>query len=309
MSPTRDHLEAAANWHVRLSAQTPSEAERHAWQSWYDQAAEHRAAWQRVERLKDLLAQAPPQATPALGTAQGAWRRRVLASVGLLAMAAALHQALPWLTETPTDWQATAPGERREVRLPDGGRLLLGPATRVGIAYGRGQRDIRLEQGSLQLQTGHDDQGRPLHVWARDGLVKPLGTRFTLVQDEQDSLVAVQEHAVEVRTAEAGQPLRVEAGQRLRFSRAGADRPAPAGFADEAWTRGVLVAMDQPLAEFLRAWERQTGQVVAADPALAGRRVSGSFRVDDAQRSLATLAEQQGLKLEPQGQGWRLVPR
>ncbi|SEL11095.1 FecR family protein [Roseateles sp. YR242] len=305
---SREHLEEAADWHLRLSAENPSCADRLGWQAWYDKSAEHRAAWQRVERLKDLLAQAPTQTTQTLTRPRRVNRRHLLTGLGAIAVGALLYRhLLP--AATPVDWVATGPGQRRELALPDGGKLLLGPETRVGIAYGEQQRAIQLAQGALQLQTGQDARKRPLRILARDGQITPLGTRLTLTQDDQSSVVAVQAHAVQVLATDAKFPIRVEAGQRLRFFHGGTDTPGPASFADEAWTRGVLVALEQPLDQFLQALQRQSGVAVFCDPAIAGVRVSGSFLVTDPERSLATLADQQGLRLERRGEVLHLRAR
>ena len=45
------------------------------------------------------------------------------------------------------------------------------------------------------------------------------------------------------------------------------------------------------------------------EPALALQRVSGTFRIDAAERSLRTLADGLGLRLDQAGDGWRLHPR
>lgn len=309
---THDSLRAAADWYVRLGDGQCTADDHAAWQAWYDQAAEHRDAWQRVERLKDLLGQAPQRTTQALervGRSRLASRRGVLAGLGVIGLAAGAYAVMPWLAPTPIDWVATAPGEQRELQLPDGGRLVLAPQSRVGIAYGRRERAVHLAQGGLQLITGVDAQQRPLRVLGRDGAIRPMGTRFTVVQSARDTVVAVQSHAVEVLAAGSKFPLRVAEGQRLRFSASVPGIPVNADGSEDAWTRGVVQVMDQPLAEFLQALQIQSGVTLSCDPAIAGLRVSGSFLARDPRRSLATLAEQHRLRLEPRGKAWHLSPR
>lgn len=307
-TPGPDHLSAAADWYLRLSEGVASAADRRAWQAWHDQAAEHRAAWQRVERLKALLAQAPAQATQTLARAPRGGRRRLLAGAGLLGLGLLCWRLLPpW--EVPVQWEQSAAGQRREVTLPDGGLLLLAPDSRVGVAYGPRERKLVLDRGALQLHSGHDPKGRPLRVVSRDGEVRPLGTRFTLEQQAQGSLLAVQEAAVEVQPAQRSAVWRVEAGQRLRFDASGAGPLQAASAADDAWTRGQVVALEQPLGVFLQALQRQSGQAIGCDPALAGVPVSGVFLAAEPQRSLATLAQQHGWRLQRRGAGWHLAGR
>lgn len=308
-TPGPDHLGAAADWYLRLNEGAASGADRRAWQAWHDQAAEHRAAWQRVERLKTLLAQAPAQATQTLARAPRGGRRRLLAGSGLLGLGLLCWRLLPPPLEVPVHWEQSAAGQRRELALPDGGLLLLAPESRVGLAYGPRERKLLLERGALQLRSGHDPQGRPLRVVARDGEVRPLGTRFMLEQRSLDSLLAVQEAAVELQPARSGAVWRVPAGQRVRFDAAGAGPLQAASAADDAWTRGQVVALDQPLGDFLQALQRHSGQAIGCDAALAAVPVSGVFVAAQPQRSLATLAQQHGWRLQRRGVGWHLAGR
>lgn len=307
-APESRHLEAAAEWFVRLS--DGGAHAQLAWQAWYDAAPEHRAAWARVEKLQGLLAAAPSQTRVTLETAGRRSRRRFMAACGFAVLAGSLYLALPHApAQAPIEWISTRSGERRELGLPDGGSLLLGAGTRVGIAYGPDSRDIYLSAGAIRLRSGRDARQRPLRILARDGVVTPLGTRFTLVQEDDRSLLAVQEHAVLLRLPDGHPDARVEAGQRVIFSSRAATPPEPADWADEAWTRGLLVVIDMPLAQFAERFSQQSGQRIAVEPALGALRVSGSYQVDAPGRSLTTLAEAMSLRLQRTSEGWRLGAR
>jgi transmembrane sensor len=306
--PEHRHLAAAAEWLVRLGEQDAAvQAE---WRVWYDAAPEHRAAWQKVEQLQGLLAAAPLQTRSALHKAGQGSRRRLMAVCGVVFVAGALLMALPTgPAAVPVEWISTAAGERRSLQLPDGGSLLLGVNSRVGIAYGPHAREIHIAAGAIRLISGHDAQGRPLRLLARDGVIQPLGTRFSFKQDERFSVLSVQEHAVEVSGPQAQAAIRVEAGQRLVFSRTAMGRPEAAQWSDDAWTRGVLVALNTPLRQFVAQLSAQSGQRIDCDPRLADLRVSGAYRVDALESSLSTLAEAQSLRIEKQSGSWHLKPR
>lgn len=300
-------LEQAADWFLLLAeADTP--ANRRRWQHWHDADPANRAAWEKVERLQSLLAGAPRQTQQVLQQAGRTSRRQVLTMLGL-AVAGGLGYALyPGTPEAPQiDWIVAA-GAQREAVLPDGGRIWLAAGTRVGIAYDARHRDIYLPQGVLQLTSGRDAQGRKLRILARDGVIRPLGTRLTVSLFDGRTVLAVQEHAAEAQPLK-GSLVRVEAGQRVVFSSQASGRPEKIQFAEDGWTSGLLSALNMPLTEFAERYALYTGLHIEVAPALALRRVSGTFRLDAPERSLHTLVDGLAIRLDHAGESWRLRPR
>ena len=305
-------LEAAAEWFLLLSEDNSAENRRR-WQRWHDADPEHQWAWEKVEKLQSLLACAPVQTRQVLAHAQAQAerksRRNVLSVLGVAIAAGLGYKLMPGAPEpTRIDWIVAAPGERREVALPDGGRLWLASGTRVGIAYDASHRDLYLTQGVLQLTSGSDPEGRSLRILARDGVIRPLGTRLTVSLFADRTVLAVQQHAAEAQPL-SGSRVRVAAGQRVIFSKTGSARPEAAQFPEDAWTRGLLTALNMPLTEFAERYALYTGSRIEVAPALALRRVSGTFRLDAPGRSLHTLADGLGLRLDQHGDSWRLRPR
>ena len=310
-------LEAAAQWFVSLAEDGGVEALRR-WQLWHDAAPAHRQAWEKVERLQSLLAGAPLQAAHILRTPvresrkskpERKSRRQLLACIGVAFTSGMGWALLPAAPERAAiRWLASARGERRLVTLPDGGRAWLGSNTRVGLDYDAQRRDIYLAQGVLQLTTGSDARKRPLRIVSRDGVVRPLGTRLTISQFAAHSVLMVQQHAAQVQVPGAAL-VTVQAGQRVRYASTGCGRVQPSTVADDAWTRGLLMALDTPLPEFAAQFALYSGQAVEVAPALASRRVSGTYQIDAPERSLQTLAEVLAIRAERSAAGWRLRPR
>lgn len=312
-------LEAAADWFLLLAEDDSSENRRR-WQRWHDADPSNRWAWEKVEKLQSLLAAAPRQAPHVFQQTDRkqaerqshSTRRQVLAMLGVIATGAIGYRlASSWqgAADVPhIEWIVAAKGERREVALPDGGRLWLASGTRVGIAYDANHRDLYLTAGVLQLTSGRDPQGRTLRILARDGVIRPLGTRLTVSLFDTHTVLAVQQSAAEAQPL-SGSRVRVEAGQRVLFSKTASGRPETALFPEDAWTRGLLTALNMPLTEFAERFALYSGQRIEVAPALAVRRVSGTFRIDAAERSLHTLADGLGLRLDQAGDGWRLRPR
>ncbi|MGK5025186.1 FecR domain-containing protein [Janthinobacterium sp. RB2R34] len=311
------HLEAAADWFVTLAEDGGADALRR-WQLWIDAAPAHQQAWAKVERLQSLLAGAPLQAAHILRTPvhesrkrkpERQSRRQLMACIGVAfttGMGWALLPAAP--ERAPIRWLASARGERRLVTLPDGARAWLGSNTRVGLDYDGDKRTIYLAQGVLQLTTGSDAKKRPLRIISRDGVVRPLGTRLTISQFAAHTMLTVQQHAAQVQTP-GGPVVTVNAGQRVRFASSGCGRVQRSPVADDAWTKGLLMALDTPLPEFAAQFALHSGQAVEVAPLLASRRVSGTYQIDAPEVSLQTLAEVLAIRAERSGAGWRLRPR
>ncbi|WP_341645518.1 FecR family protein [Thauera sp. SDU_THAU2] len=300
--PSHRVLEQAAEWFALLLSGEATAADRRRWEAWLSASDEHRQAWAYVEKLSQRLDPIKASAQPWLaasayrqaGTNRGR-RRQVLlglaafAGTGMLAWAGWRHTPL---AEVAAAWAAdyrSGTGEIREIALADGTRVWLNAASAFDQDYQPGHRLLRLLRGEMLVDTASDPLQRPFHVDTGQGRLRALGTRFNVRLDEgaQTSL-AVYEGAVEVQPL-AGPPSIVRAGQQLRFTAAGASGSGPADPAREAWTRGVLIARDIPLAEFVAELRRHHHGHLGLAPELAGLRVFGSYPADDPPEALAML--------------------
>lgn len=306
-------LREAANWYLRLQMEPATAADRADWQRWLQLSPSHQQAWERVERMQSLMASAPAQARRALQAPVRRRRLGIAAAAAFAVFTAAMLVERFALRSAPMVL-ATGSGERRAWKLPDGSLLVLGAASRVTVDFSRSERLLRLQEGFLQLTTGHhpDYVAVPMRVVARDGAVQPLGTQFSLEQGEHWSVLAVQEDAVLLTTTvrpggKLGmESLRVTGRHRVRFDAQGAGPVEVATAADDAWTRGRLVVLDMPLAEFAAVLSRHSGRSVLCDEAVATVRVSGTYSVDEVGRSLSNLAASFNLRLVTTSTGFRL---
>ncbi|MHA6194522.1 FecR domain-containing protein [Pseudomonas wadenswilerensis] len=289
----REVLEAAATWYVNLSADPADEGERKAWRLWLAQDVRHAEAWTQVEQLQQRMALlSPDTALPALADVR-ARRRAVNKVLGLLLMAGAGGTSL--LAVEPLSSRMaqyrTAKGERRQLQLADGSQMTLNTDSAVDVHYGNALREIRLHHGELLLQTASDPARRPLLVHTGQGSVRALGTRFSVYSHDDRSEVQVFEHAVELRAADnPATVLRLEAGQQASFD---ARSIAPSRALDDssdAWTRGMLMALDWPLRRVVDELARYRPGYLACSDAVAHLRVTGAFRLDDTDTVLQNLA-------------------
>lgn len=303
-------LEAAARWYVDLREAPPNESTRAAHQHWLERDPRHRQAWERLARLQDKLEQVNPGiARPTLSGAR-AKRRDVLKVLSILLMASGAG-ALAWnTTPLPTLMadQRTGTGERRRLRLDDGSQLQLNTATAVDIRYSDTMREIRLLAGEIQIETARDSLARPFVVHTAEGSIRALGTRFVVRREADLTQVSVQEHAVEVRAADApGSAVRVDAGQQLSFRQ---DRIEPLQAAitqADAWTRDMLVVNDWRLSDFVSELQRYRPGHLGCDPAIASLRISGAFHLGNTDTILDNLTSTLPVRIRRFSRFWASV--
>lgn len=297
--------EEAAQWLLRLQA---GEADMAALQRWRAADPQHERAWQRAEKLIQSLGLArSPSGVNALRQADKAGRRAVtrLLTTLLLAAPAGL---LAWPVLRAE--QRTGKGERRQLALPDGGRLWLDSDSAADIRYDDSRRAIVLHAGALQVHTAPDPAGRPFFVHTPYGTAQALGTRFTVRLREDRATVAVSAGAVALRSAESDAFLRIEAGQQADLGTTRIGQPAAYQTPQDGWTEGVLYAEKMPLPDFVAELARYRPGLLRCDPALAGLTVSGAFQLDDTDAALRALAATLPLRVETRTRYWvTLAPR
>ncbi|HJR62486.1 MAG TPA: FecR domain-containing protein [Gemmatimonadaceae bacterium] len=277
------------------------------------------AAWRRLsERLTtSSIERAPASPRSVRGGSSGAgswrrWRRPVafaLAASLLLAIAAIL-----WRSGGELDGRrqlldvATGAGERRELRLDDGTRILLGVESRLRYpsAMDRGARDVQLS-GEAYFEVAHRPD-RPFTVQAGNSLTRVLGTTFTVraYPDAPAVHVVVASGRVSLRP-QTGSPddgAELSAGERGTLTRDGRTAVERSVDVEQslAWTRGELVLDNVTLGEAARELERWYDlELRIADTALASRRVTAVFRGETPDHVLEAVALAAGARIERSG--------
>ncbi|QDQ88135.1 DUF4880 domain-containing protein [Alcaligenaceae bacterium SJ-26] len=295
-------IAAAADWLVRLR-EAPSPADVEACTLWRQSHPHHELAWQRMaalgEQIHDRTASFGQLAGhalrhPQLGRPSRRQALKVLATGGLVGLVIWQGYVHPARRRWVADYR-TRPGEQRRIALADGGELLLNTASAVDIRYSGDQRLVVLQAGEVMIRTAPDRQNRPFVLQTRAGAITPVGTRF-IVRDMDARTpviaVSVQEGAVELHPVDApASHTRVEAGQQAQLTFDSVEMlDAPAAGAD-SWTRGMLVADQMPLGEFIAELGRYRSGVLRCQPELAHLPVTGAFPLADTDRTLAMLAE------------------
>ena len=199
---------------------------------------------------------------------------------------------------------ATLDGSRKTVRLVDGSSVELDPNSELFTSFSSGRRELKLERGRARFAVAHET--RPFIVLAGGGSVTARGTIFevSLGRDERVT-VRLLRGAVDVErpstikgTTGPAAVARLEPGETLSF----------AAITSTGLRSALGKAELQPLARVpeispVREYERTPLAAVVAeanrdsatairlgDPTIGTLRVSGRFRVNDADQVADRLA-------------------
>jgi transmembrane sensor len=294
-------LQDALDWFVRLQDAGATAADRRAFRAWYDADARHRDAYARVQAVWG--APELDRAARGLKTADGAAAPRPGRRVRRrgMALAAAVLLALVGLGalfDLPVRLQAdhrTATGERRQVALADGSTVLLDSASAIATQAGDAARRVELLAGRAYFQVA-GDRGRAFRVEAGDAAVEVRGTRFAVALGAEGTSVVLREGRLHVTGRGGGGAgaggVTLSPGQRVRVTAEGPGRPERVAFPQGAgWVEGRLIFRDAPLSRVLDELRRyHAGTILVLDPALAQRRITGNYRLDDPVRTAEQLA-------------------
>jgi transmembrane sensor len=286
----RAAVRAAAAWLARLHADDANAEDLAGCERWRKASPEHERAWQRALQIRDDIGQLPAGvARQVLDRPQPA-RRTALRRLGMLSVAAPTGYLFwkGWGHHTLTGDHHTAVGERRELVLPDGTTLHLNTDTALDVAYTPTQRGIVLRHGEVLVTTAAASDARPFVLETACGALEARHARFLVYTDGASAQLGVFKGAVAALLPH-GTAQSVEAGWAVDFDREAFSLPRPANAQDASWVRGLLVAQDQRLDDFLLALGRHRHGVLRCDPAVAHLRLSGAFPLDRSEEVIDSL--------------------
>ncbi|MBK5529064.1 FecR domain-containing protein [Pseudomonas sp. TH06] len=305
-------LEQAAHWYVQLRDDHVAEHERLGWQAWLAQSPEHQAAWRYVERVGQRFA--PLQGDNEVHAVSHTLRNSTRTSIsrrqslkGLLILAAtgltgwAAWRSTPLVERLSADL-STGTGETREATLSDGSRIWLNALSAVNVRFDATQRLLQLHAGEVLIDTAKE-LGRAFLVDTEHGRMRALGTRFSVRQNERNTLLNVYQGAVEVRNQQ-GESQVVQAGEQLAFSIGRLGKTAPASPSREAWRQGLLLADNLPLGELIEELSRYRPGHLHCDPAVASLPVMGSFPLKDTDQALRLLEAALPIRIDKTFNWW-----
>ncbi|WP_295549733.1 FecR domain-containing protein [uncultured Stenotrophomonas sp.] len=302
-------LEQAAEWFA-LRQQGWSDGDQQRWHAWLQADAGHADAWRRVEAVWQSFA---PLSAPAAATAFDAARlrrRRALRSIGgALGISAVSLLGLHGLqAQRRLQTQRTAAGRTGHWTLADGSQLWLNAGSEVTVDIGNGRRALHLLRGELLLQTGRHPAftGLPLTVHVPGARLQPIGTRFAVGREAQDSRLDVFEGVVRCLPM-FGAALDVPAGGALQIGPLGGLTAVTADPLRGDWQDGRLQVQDTPLIRVIDELARHHQGYLGCDPALSALNVTAVLPRLDSLQALKLLARALPIRIEQRWPWWTVV--
>jgi transmembrane sensor len=332
--------EQASQWMAKLDAETPSKETFRGFKAWVNADPAHRQAFEEMIEFWDDMnvltqAQLPREMQGAVyGNQQQDFSvqsadikqksgllclinnqsRYALASIfafGLMATVAFFQ----WGQTTASSIYTTQIGEQKTIQLSDNSTMMLNTNSQVEVSFSKAKRQLTLLQGEAHFEVSHNP-GRPFEVYAGNGLVRAIGTAFTVHLRKVDVEVIVTEGTVEIdntepedsalslasliKNSDVGKPpvsnklanvsppvaVKVKAGNSVVYDREllAQVETAVANQLEErlAWQTGMLVFDGEPLSALVDEVGRYTKlKIVIPERKVRELKVGGLFKVGD----------------------------
>lgn len=301
-------IKEAAIWLSRIQEKPLSNKKQQDLLKWRNQSQQHEQAWQRAEKLANKFQHIPANlGMSVLGRPKSADRRAILKSFPILLVTApigyATYKQLHWQNWT-ADYQ-TAKGEQQTIQLADGGKLIANTDSSVDIDYNEHERLVRLYQGEIYIETARDAQNRTFIVETEHGRLHALGTKFVVRKQENNSYLAVIEHAVEILPKQSvTERMIVKAGQETTFNNIAIATQLPVNDNATSWLDGVFYADNLLLADFIAILSRYRSGLLRCDASTADIRISGAFQLNQPDKVLEILQQTRPIRIDWRTRYW-----
>lgn len=289
----------ARDWVILLASGDVDEPQLAAFRAWLAASPRHREAFETERRLWIDLGGLHAADTVVPFPTDHSRRPDLWRSVAVGLIAACLALVAVFAEDARLSWladYATAQGEQRELKLPDGSTAYLNTDTALAVDFSDSVRTIELLRGEALFEVAKNPD-RPFRVLARGGSAEALGTAFIVRATDDVTHITVTEGVVRVTSGRDGGRVALSAGQSVDY-RAGDAPSSPYGTdlaAATAWRKGEIRIDGQPLDVAIAELDRyRPGRIIL----LGDRRyrdVGGAFDINDIDSAAAGLAATHGL--------------
>ncbi len=192
------------------------------------------------------------------------------------------EQAEPKPTTVPYAIISTKPGQKANLKLPDGTTVHLNSASKLRYPknFEENKRQVYLT-GEAYFSVATDTK-RPFTVFSSKTVTQILGTSFNLkaYPDEEETTILVTAGKVNFRSKHNSKMLLLQANQLAQYSQnklSRTDRVSPEDLI--AWRNDQLIFRNEPLSAIFRNLERWYGvSVHVQDALLLEKRYTGRFQ-------------------------------
>lgn len=329
--PERDRIEQeAAEWLVKLDNGPLSDEEAAQLSLWLERSGEHRrtivelcSLWDDMDIMSELSelfplagktesgkARARRPFSPILGASLAAAATVILVVVFVFQQQAGFgldRQA--GITGAENVYQ-TSVGEQREIALADGSVVKLNTDSLVSTDYSDERRELHLIRGEAHFMVAHD-RSRPFLVHAGGGVVRAVGTAFSVRLKGADVEVTVTEGRVEIASAIDTDGMlaatmddsipgkyvtTLDAGQTVNYDDSeihSVNTINPEIISRKlSWQHGMLVFKGETLEQVVAEISRYTDtSIVISDPDLRDIRIGGYFKTGEVEALLTVLKD------------------
>ncbi len=295
-----DLLQQAAEWFALLQSESVTDQQRKDWQYWLSSNELHQQAWQKVEHISHRFNDLPIETSRIVlneSTTSVFSRRNILKSLAVVF----ISTGAGWQWVRHQYWDAqyrTARGEIRQFTAEDGSKIWLNTDSDVDVLYTLTTRQITLLRGEIYIETAQDTtthlirKKRPLIVDTKFGSIQALGTRFSVRDKENKTVVSVMEGVVKAQLSNQIQARQIKAGQQISFNQnsfSSISQQEPSS--SSPWVKGVIIADNMRLADFIDELNRYYKGRISYDYTVENLRLVGAYPIDDVDRILMALED------------------
>lgn len=303
-------VDAALDWFTGLRNVEPDDFTRQQFETWLKADPRHLREFRALEEmwgakpfvsavasLNALQPEAPrlQQYPPSVPSR---WMPRALAAAAIVFVTLGAWQ----LPDILLRWQAdyvSATGEKTTVTLPDGSIMILNTASAVSIDFEDGRRSVKLLQGEVFFDVQHNAD-HPFRVAGGYGDVEVKGTAFSVRRNDEETEVVLERGHVDVSClCDGAAQAELRPGQSIVATSLAL---SPVQYVDTerklAWREGRISFENTPLGTVLDELRRYyRGKVLVTDSRINRLVVTGSYRLDNIEGAIRTLADAAGVSM------------
>lgn len=300
LSKSEKLFEEALDIVIRIQDDPDNPVARELISRWRARGPDHETAWREAIEIYGMTGKVMNDQRRAQNAPKMSRRTVFTGGVAGLALVGAGALFGPRIILKAQADYATNSGELRNIALPDGSKVTLGPDSAVRLQFNPVARRVELLAGMAFFDV-KPNVARPFSVETGRLVATALGTAFDVSNDGGYLTVSVDHGLVAVRPMGANDaPTPLGQGDWLTFDEQSHDFERGNRDASQiaAWRQGLLVAERDTIASVVARIARwQSGRVVLAQSGFGAQRISGVFNLNNPVAALEAVVEPYGGKV------------